>query len=268
MATQAGILLGTAAYMSPEQAKGKSADRRADIWAFGCVLYEMLTGKTAFRGETVTDTLASVIKEEPEWTQLPATTPVRVRVLLMRCLQKDPKQRLRDIGDARISLDEVIAGAPEDAPSLAVVGRPAEKPWRTWLAWVIAGVLTLATALFAFLYFHQKTPTTQAVRFEISLPEKTKTTLYFALSPDGRKLAFVAKGVDGQNRVWVRSLETLDARPVDGTEGASYLPFWSPDGRFIAFPVQGKLKKIEASGGPPLTLCDAPPSLWRRVDRR
>src|SRR5271165_685591 len=123
MATLAGILLGTAAYMSPEQAKAKPVDRRADIWAFGCVLYEMLTGKMAFRGESVTDTLAAVIKEDADWSQLPAATPMRVRVLLQRCLQKDPKQRLRDIGDARISLDEVLAGAPD--PLSVVREKPA-----------------------------------------------------------------------------------------------------------------------------------------------
>src|SRR6516164_15147 len=116
LATMQGVLLGTAAYMSPEQAKGKAVDRRADIWAFGCVLYEMLTGKQAFTGETVTDTLASIIKEEPDWKLLPAATPMRVRVLLQRCSQKDPKQRLQAIGDARISLDEVLAGAPEPTP--------------------------------------------------------------------------------------------------------------------------------------------------------
>ena len=120
MATQAGVLLGTAAYMSPEQAKAKPVDRRADIWAFGCVLYETLTGKMAFGGDTVTDTLAAVIRAEPDWSQLPAATPMRVRVLLQRCLQKDAKQRLRDIGDARISLDEVLSGAPEGAPSFAL----------------------------------------------------------------------------------------------------------------------------------------------------
>src|SRR5271165_2612672 len=123
MATLAGVLLGTAAYMSPEQAKAKPVDRRADIWAFGCVLYEMLTGKMAFRGESVTDTLAAVIKEDADWSQLPAATPMRVRVLLQRCLQKDPKQRLRDIGDARISLDEVLAGAPD--PLSVVREKPA-----------------------------------------------------------------------------------------------------------------------------------------------
>src|SRR5215472_13536625 len=132
MATQQGVLLGTAAYMSPEQAKGKSVDRRADIWAFGCVLYEMLTGKVAFPGESVTDTLAAVIRAEPDWSQLPASTPPHVPVLLRRCLQKDPKQRLRDIGDARISLEEVLSGAPEATPSPAV-SSPA-KQWRWWLA--------------------------------------------------------------------------------------------------------------------------------------
>src|SRR5271154_755769 len=135
MATLAGVLLGTAAYMSPEQAKGKPVDRRADIWAFGCVLYEMLTGKMAFRGETVTDTLAAVIKEEPDWSRLPAGTPVRVRVLLQRCLQKDPKQRLRDIGDARISLEEVLSGAQDQASAGATTG-PAKRP----LVWILGGV--------------------------------------------------------------------------------------------------------------------------------
>ena len=117
MATQAGFIIGTAAYMSPEQAKGKPVDRRADIWAFGCVFYEMLTGKVAFGGETVTDILAAVVRAEPDWSQLPAGTPLRARVLLQRCLQKDPKQRLRDIGDARISLDEIISGAALEAPA-------------------------------------------------------------------------------------------------------------------------------------------------------
>jgi len=122
-----GVLLGTAAYMSPEQAKAKTVDRHADIWALGCVLYEMLTGEVAFSGETVTDTLASIIKEEPDSNLLPAQTPMRVRVLLQRCLQKDPKQRLRDIGDARISLEEVLSGAPEVA---AMPGAAAVPAWR------------------------------------------------------------------------------------------------------------------------------------------
>ncbi|MGH7715176.1 MAG: serine/threonine-protein kinase, partial [Vulcanimicrobiaceae bacterium] len=144
MATMQGVLLGTAAYMSPEQAKAKPVDRRADIWAFGCVLYEMLSGKMAFSGETVTDTLAAVVMKDPDWSLLPAATPARVRVLLQRCLQKDPKQRLRDIGDARISLDEVLSGAPELVSSSVAAAAPIPAPfWRRALPWAIASVAVL-----------------------------------------------------------------------------------------------------------------------------
>ena len=268
MATQAGVLLGTAAYMSPEQAKAKPVDRRADIWAFGCVLYEMLTGKMAFRGDTVTDTLAAVIRAEPDWSRIPADTPMRVRVLLHRCLQKDAKQRLRDIGDARISLDEVLSGAPEGAPSLAAAGRPA-KQWRLWLISGIAGLFILAAAFLAFLYVHQKPPATQAMRFEIPVPEKFVLGSY-ALSPNGRQLALIGTGADGQPRLWVRSVDTLEMRPLEGTEGAAGFLFWSPDSRYVVFLGQGKLKKIEPAGGPPLALCDATTLLggaWNRDDR-
>ncbi len=259
MATLAGVLLGTAAYMSPEQAKGKRVDRRADIWEFGCVLYEMLTGKMAFRGETVTDTLAAVIKEEPDWTRLPAATPVRVRVLLRRCLQKDPKQRLRDIGDARIALEEVLSGAQEQASATTAGG-----PGRRWLLWAVggvAGMFVAATILFAFLYFRQgqRPVVSQAVRFEVPLPEKTSFTGGApTVSPDGRKLAFIATGADGQSRLWVRSLDTVELRPLQGTEGANGWPFWSPDSSALAFVAAGKLMKVDISGGSPQVLCDAP----------
>ncbi|HUA01333.1 MAG TPA: protein kinase [Candidatus Aquilonibacter sp.] len=269
MATQAGVLLGTAAYMSPEQAKAKPVDRRADIWAFGCLLYEMLTGGQMFVGETVTDTLAAVLTKDPDWSRLPPTTPVRVRALLMRCLQKDPKQRLRDIGDARISLAEVIAGAPEDSPSVVGVGLP-DRQWQLWLTRSAAGVLGLTATLFAFLYLHQQLPSGQVIRFEIPLPEKTADLGNFSVSPDGRKIAFPVSSADGQSRVWVRSLDSLDARPLDGTEGATQLPFWSPDSSFIAFFAQGKLKKIESSGGQLVTLCDAPAhslGAWNSSDK-
>jgi len=169
VATMQGVLLGTAAYMSPEQAKAKTVDRRADIWAFGCVLYEMLTGKQAFTGETVTDTLASIIKEEPDWNLLPAGTPMRVRVLLQRSLQKDPKQRLRDIGDARISLDEVLSGAPEGAPSVAAVGGPA-KQWGVWLALTLVGVLIGAITAGLTVWNLKPTPVKPVTRTVINLP--------------------------------------------------------------------------------------------------
>jgi len=259
MATQQGVLLGTAAYMPPEQAKAKAVDRRADIWAFGCVLYEMLTGKQTFTGETVTDTLASLIKEEPDWSRLPSATPMRVRVLLQRSLQKDPKQRLRDIGDARISLDEVLSGAPEAAPSL--IARAAA--WRRALPWAVAGAaLTIAFAAVGWAYLHLATgraPTIDPVRFQVSVPEKAFSAYsgVFALSPDGRKLAFFASGSDGVYRVWVRALDSLEARPLADSASPQAPPFfWSLDSRYITFDAGGKLKKIDVSGGPAETLCD------------
>jgi len=268
LATQAGVLLGTAAYMSPEQAKARPVDRRADIWAFGCVLYEMLTGKRIFRGESITDTLASVIKSEPDWSQLPAATPMRVRVLLQRCLQKDPKQRLRDIGDARISLEEVLSGAPEGAAALAA----AVPAWRRALPWAITSVAVLAALVLAFIHF-RATPSAsvEPVRFQIPFPEGVIPAVgsHFAVSPDGRQLAFFAVGPDNVARLWVRSLDSLQARPLPGSESPSSPPFfWSPDSQFIAFDAGGKLKKIAIAGGPAQTICDAPGTVvggsWNR----
>ncbi len=258
MATHAGMLLGTAAYMSPEQAKGKTVDRRTDIWAFGCVLYEMLTGKTAFGGETVTEGLAAILTNEPDWSQLPAQTPVRVHVLLQRCLQKDPKQRLRDIGDARITLDEVLAGTPE--PS-SIVTTPISAPsWRPALLGAVTIALASVASFFAFTHFRETPPASaEPVLFQIPLPEKLTLPASgaFALSPDGRKLAFAAAGSDGVERLWVRALNSLEARPVRGSESIAPIPFfWSPDSRFIAFDTGGKLKRIDISGDRPETVCE------------
>ncbi len=238
MATQAGVLLGTAAYMSPEQAKGKPVDRRADIWAFGCVLYEMLTGKMAFRGESVTDTLAAVIRAEPDWSRLPTATPVRVRVLLQRCLQKDLKQRLRDIGDARISLEEVLTSVLD--PSLAgPAGIPAPL-WRRALPWTVAAALAIALAIVTWAPWRNATTPAPAepVRFEISLPQGVVQAMggHFAVSPDGREVAFFAADAVGNVRLWIRSLDSLQTRPLPGSETTVGPPFfWSPDSRFIAF---------------------------------
>ncbi|HTR46273.1 MAG TPA: protein kinase, partial [Verrucomicrobiae bacterium] len=258
LATMQGILLGTAAYMSPEQAKGKSVDRRADIWAFGCVLYEMLTGKIAFGGETVTDTLAAVIRAEPDWSLLPAETPIRVRVLLQRCLQKDPKQRLRDIGDARISLDEVLSGAPE----AALAGTPAEPAprWRRALPWAVAALIFAALAPpLALLYLRQvNPPPAEPVRFQISAPPNA-TVGNFALSPDGRQLAFTAIGSDKVVSLWIRPLNSLEARRLAGSESTGIVSlFWSPDSRYIAYDDRQKLKRIDVSSGEVETLCDVP----------
>jgi len=261
MATQQGVLLGTAAYMSPEQAKAKSVDRRADIWAFGCVLYEMLTGKMAFSGETVTDTLAAVVMKEPDWSLLPGATPMRVRVLLERCLQKDPKQRLRDIGDARISLDEVLSGAPE--PALGPDASGAKPRRQRVLPWAFVAVsVTIAFAALGWAYMHVasgRTVATEPMRFQVSQPEKAFPAYsgVFALSPDGRNLAFFATSSDGAYRVWVRTLDSLEARPlVDSVSPQAPPFFWSQDSRYITFDAGGKLKKIDVSGGPAETLCD------------
>jgi len=256
MATQAGVLLGTAAYMSPEQAKAKPVDRRADIWAFGCVLYEMLTGKMAFHGETVTDTLAAVIMKEPDWSQLPAGTPMRVRVLLQRCLQKDAKQRLRDIGDARISLDEVLSGAPEGAAALAA----AMPTWRRALPWV-AGLLAVAiTAAAVWTLKPSPAPPARPVtRTVITLPPGQRLTGLdqpaLALSADGSELAYVATTQGGVQQIYLRPMGGTEARPMPGTEGATN-PFFSPDGQWLGFFADGKLKKISVNGGVAQTLSD------------
>jgi eukaryotic-like serine/threonine-protein kinase len=257
MATQAGIILGTAAYMSPEQAKGKSVDRRTDIWAFGCVLYEMLTGKMAFSGETVTDTLAAVIRAEPDWTAMPKDTPVHVRVLLQRCLQKDAKQRLRDIGDARIALEEVLSGAAKEQVAPAGASRPVR---RQLLPWAVAALCALVAAGLAYLYFGERAGSvTGDATLQVSLPDGvsivTRDAPSVALSPDGREIVFMgAKGSAVQ--LYVRPLNDPEAKPIAGTEnGAS--PFFSPDGKWIGFFADGKLKKVSIEGGTAQVLADA-----------
>jgi Tol biopolymer transport system component/tRNA A-37 threonylcarbamoyl transferase component Bud32 len=252
MATRAGALLGTAAYMSPEQAKGKPVDRRADIWAFGCVLYEMLTGKKAFVAETVTETLAAVLKNEPDWSLLKVATPIHVRVLLHRCLQKDPRQRLRDIGDARISLDEVLSGVAERA--LPIVARASV--WRRVVPWALFVIAAAALALLAFVQLRPRSaPAPDAIRFQVPLPETASFVGDAALSPDGRHLAFAAIAQDGHSQIWVRDLDSLESRPLRGTEGVygSYL-FWSPDSREVAFRVGNSLERIDISGGSPTVI--------------
>jgi len=247
MATMQGVLLGTAAYMSPEQAKAKTVDRRADIWAFGCVLYEMLTGKVAFPGDSVTDTLAGVIRAEPDWSLLPSATPMRVRVLLQRCLQKDPKRRLQAIGDARIALDEVLSGATDPAVPSAV----SAPVWRRAVPWSLALLFFAIAAAVSFIRFREAPTEQHVVRFQIPPPEKSAFQ-NFSLSPDGRFLVF-----NVNDQLWIRALDSVQAQPLPGTEGTVAAGFWwSPDSQYIAFASQGKLKKIAASGGPAQALCD------------
>jgi Tol biopolymer transport system component len=261
-ATQLGTILGTAAYMAPEQAKGKHVDRRADIWAFGVVLYEMLTGQRGYEAEDVSDTLAAVLTRDLDWKTLPTDVPPRLAALLRDCLVRDPKQRLRDIGDARRVLDQIIAGVPDPA---AVIGsaQSRTRPWGAQaLPWAVAALALVGAAALAFVHFRETPQTQHSVRFQIPAPEKSRIGA-FAFSPDGRYLAFATGGSfagvgGGTSKLWLRSLASLDARAVPGTEGTSVLPgqfFWSPDSEVIGFVTQdGKLKKVSINGGPPQTL--------------
>jgi Tol biopolymer transport system component len=266
-ATLAGTILGTAAYMSPEQAKGKPVDRRSDIWSFGVVLYEMLTGRQMYTGETISETLASVIKDSPDLTLIPAGTPSAILRLLRRCLEKDPRRRLQAIGEARLALEEPLQ---EAAAEPASVQPAAPSPRRATLAWAVAAVLALLLAAAAtqlLVHLREKPPARTLVRFTISPPAKEHFGNLLGLSPDGRYFAFLAAGVAG-TRLWLHSLDTLEARPLAAIEGTGGIFFWSPDSRFLAFHSAGKLRKVDLAGGPPQTLCDVSGTLlggtWNR----
>ncbi len=251
--TQAGMILGTAAYMAPEQARGKMVDRRADIWAFGAVLFEMLTGTRAFRGEDVTDTIVSVISKEPDWSAVPAATPAALRRLLTRCLKKDVKTRLQAIGDARVQIDELLSGAPEDASSTTTTTTTASSrrrlPWMVAIV-AVAGMVAMATPTLRYLR-QTPPPVPPETRLEIVTPA-TSQPGSFVLSPDGRQIVFAADS-DGASRLWLRPLAGTSAQPLAGTEGATW-PFWSPDGRSIGFVAENTLKRLDLAGGAPQTL--------------
>ena len=258
--TAAGVILGTPAYMSPEQARGYPVDKRSDIWAFGCVLYEMLTGKRTFPGPTSSDVMAAVLEREPDWRALPAATPGSVRRVVQRCLDKDTKRRLRDIGDARIDLDEALIAAPAIGRESRALG------WHRsqWFVWSLAAVAVIVAALFAIRGFWgagrpERAPASgrSVVRFTETLPEDTQLAPApaLAVSPDGRRVAYVGMR-RGTRTLYIRDINQVSPRSMAGTEGADQ-PFFSPDGQWIGFFAEGKLKKVPVAGGAPLTLCDA-----------
>ena len=252
-ATQAGVVLGTAAYMSPEQARGKSVDKRADIWAFGAVLYEMLAGRKVFAGETVSDTLAAILMKEPDWSALPADTPASVRRVLRRCLDRDPKTRIHDIADARLELDETLAPIP---------AAPTERKTRSPL-WPMLAVLVFAL-LAAAGWWRALKPApaarTPVTGFAVTLPQGQRIPFddlpVLDISRDGRELVFVGD-TDGHRLLYVRSRDRIEPRPVAGSDGA-YCPFFSPDGQWIGFFAEGKIRKIPSAGGVAIALADAP----------
>ena len=251
-ATQMGMILGTAAYMAPEQARGKAVDKRADIWAFGAVLFEMLGGTRPFDGEDPAEMMGAVIHKEPDWARLPAATPPSIGAVLRRCLQKDPKQRLRDIGDVRLALDGAFETAASPAAMAAKTAAPDGR--LVWLALGVMALAAIALAIPAAQHWRESAPPQLSGRFNVSLPGRPQGNL--ALSPSGRLLAFTTVE-GGSRRVWIRPLNALDARPIPGTDNAEF-PFWSPDEEHLAFFAQGKLKKIAIAGGPAQVLCDAP----------
>jgi Tol biopolymer transport system component len=250
-ATRAGIILGTAAYMAPEQARGQAADRRADVWAFGCVLFEMLTGRMAFGAETTSDTIAAVLGREPDWTWLPEATPSAIRRLLRRCLVKDPKRRLRDLADARLDLEEPLEGTAQDRAAASSASRRLERlVWSSALA-----ILALIAGVLAVRSIRAPTPPAE-MRVEITTPPTTGA-VSMAISPDGQKVVFVAASAEGKSRLWVRRLSGVSAEPLPGTDVA-HGPFWSADSRSVGFFVAGKLKRIDIDGGAVTVLANAP----------
>ena len=251
-ATTAGVILGTAAYMSPEQARGKTVDKRADIWAFGAVLYEMLTGTRAFEDEDVSMTLSKVLQREPDFDALPAAVPARVSQVLRVCLRQDSKQRVGDIRDVRLALEGAFETTVPSATTVAPL------PSRgTRVAWIVAAAAVLASAALAIpvVRYLRETPPPET-RVDIVTPA-TAARISFALSPDGRQIVFVASG-DGASRLWLRPLASTTAQPLAGTEGAD-LPFWSPDSKSVGFFAGGALKRIDIGGGAPQTVATAAP---------
>jgi Tol biopolymer transport system component/predicted Ser/Thr protein kinase len=281
-ATGAGIILGTAPYMSPEQARGKPVDRRTDIWSFGCVLYECLTGTQAFAGETVSDTIALILQGSPDWAKLPAKTPDNLRMLLTRCLERDARGRLRDIGDARIEIEELMGSRVSGASRLAAAtgavvtaaaasGAPSRPRWRMFAAGALLLGAGAAVGALAWNRIGSSGRAPAPLRFTVQPPagvDLVNDPNELAISPDGKMLAFGVTDSIGQVTLWVRPLGDFEARELPGTRNAS-LPFWSPDGKQIGFFADGKLKRIRTTGGSAEPICDAATgrgASWNRDD--
>jgi eukaryotic-like serine/threonine-protein kinase len=239
MMTRLGVVVGTPAYMSPEQARGLPVDKRTDVWAFGCVLFEMITGREAFPGATISDRVAAILDRDPDWNALPASTPPNVRHLLARCLHKDPKRRWRDIGDVRLELDN------GETQSLNETGsRPSSRAGER-LAW--AALVLLVGAATAFVTAALGRTPAPEVRFDVSFPHDVPSDfVQIALSPDGQQVV-AAPSFAARSPLWLRALNSTSGRPLPGTEGATF-PFWSPDGESIGFFADGKLKRISVEG--------------------
>jgi Tol biopolymer transport system component len=251
--TMHGVIMGTAPYMAPEQARGRAIDRRADVWAFGVVLYEMLTRRRAFEGEDTTAILARVIERDPDWSLLPANTPPSVHRLLRRCLQKNPSHRMRDLGDARLDIADALVEGRGTSTAPAASGESKRSRWLPWM--LAAGVA--GAAFMVGRWLERPAPLAAAVnRLTVNLPDETELASFgrpvAVLSPDGQALAIVGDKA-GERQILLRRLDTYDAKPIAGTEGGDQ-PFFSPDGRWLGFRANGIIKKVELGGGVPLEI--------------
>ena len=255
-ATQKGVILGTAAYMSPEQASGGTTDKRADIWSFGVVLFEMLTGRQAFDGKTVSHVLADVLKADPDWNNLPPHLHPRIKFLLERSLEKESKDRYGDISDARVDIQRVLA----DPSGVIVkpVAEGAQAAPRSRLHWTATGVFLAAALLIGFVHFHESDPVGPVITFETPLPEGTTGAggAFFSLSRDGSRLAYVVADEAGQNHLWIRRLDSVEPQRMPGTQDATF-PFWSPDGASVAFFARDRVMRIDLDGSTPVDLTGA-----------
>lgn len=259
--TDPGVVMGTVGYMSPEQVRGDTADHRSDIFSFGVILYEMLTGKRAFAGDSVVETMHSILKDDvPDLDETNARVPAALDRLMRRCLEKRPEHRFHSAHDLGYALEAIASptsssGAGLTTAGMAAVGETRKSGWLSRLPWFAAGVLLLTTLALAAFYLFREEPRAEAVRFSILPPEKTVLGDSLALSPDARSLAFIVRDGNGKS-LWVRDLGSLTARRLAGTEGAD-LPFWSPDGRSIAFFAANKLKRVDIAGSASQTIADA-----------
>ena len=262
--TEQGVIVGTPAYMSPEQARGEAVDKRTDVWAFGCVVYEMLTGRSVFAGKTLFDTIAAVLRQEPDWSRLPPDAPPGTVRLLRSCLEKNVARRAPDVAGIKPLLLQESAADP------GVVAKPTKRAMtlRGWM--VAAGALTLVAVALVMSRGWRSTPVERAIpssvtRTSVTLPSNQALDFEdgvspLAISPDGRRLAYVGRSAN-RSQLYVRSLDAFDAKQLPGTEGAEY-PFFSPDGEWVAFFANRKLARVPVAGGSPVVICEVPPD-WR-----
>ena len=261
-ATRMGVIVGTAAYMSPEQARGRAIDRRTDVWAFGAVLFEMLTGRRAFAGDDFTTTLAEVIKSEPSWEGLSGDVSTAVSAVLRRCLRKDPKERMRDIGDVRLGLLGAFEDPERPAATLPPAGAaPPETGggWkRHWVGLAGTAVVIAAVAIGPAVWIAPPPAPSVAFPVRFTIPAAASNVPFVELSPDGRHLAYLESDEGREGRLWIHSLETGQARELTAADTAGFTVFWSPDSRFLAFSAAGSLQRIDRTSGSVETVCDAP----------